>query len=122
MDRYRLPCTVVPSRYEIELEPDLERGKFTGRETVDVTVRETVQEIILNAADLEIRAASIRGERGIEQNALVTIEGAEERLRLRFPEPLQPGDALPLDHLACGIGALGAYIELRKDAASLLLP
>ena len=91
MDRYRLPCTVVPTRYEIELEPDLARGKFTGRETVDVTVRETVQEIILNAADLEVRTASIRSECGTEQNALVTLEEAEERLRLRFPEPLRPG-------------------------------
>jgi puromycin-sensitive aminopeptidase len=91
MDRYRLPCTVVPSRYEIELEPDLARGKFRGRETVDVTVRETLQEIILNAADLEIQTASIRSECGTEQNALVTLEEAEERLRLRFPEPLRPG-------------------------------
>ena len=76
MDRYRLPCTVVPTRYEIELEPDLARGKFTGRETVDVTVRETVQEIILNAADLEIQIASIWSECGTEQNALVTLEEA----------------------------------------------
>lgn len=91
MRSYRLPWTVVPSRYEIELEPDLGRGRFTGRETIEVAVKEPVQEIVLNAADLEIHAAGIRDKEGREWNATVSLDEATERAHLLFPKPLQPG-------------------------------
>jgi hypothetical protein len=39
---YRLPTSVVPSRYEIRLTPDLDAASFAGEETVTVTVRESV--------------------------------------------------------------------------------
>ncbi|MEI8190307.1 MAG: M1 family metallopeptidase [candidate division NC10 bacterium] len=91
MRSYRLPWTVVPSRYEIELEPDLGRGRFTGRETIEVAVKEPVQEIVLNAADLEIHAAGIRDKEGREWNATVSLDEATERAHLLFPKPLPPG-------------------------------
>ena len=91
MRSYRLPWTVVPSRYEIELEPDLGRGRFTGRETIEVAVKEPVQEIVLNAADLEIHAAGIRDKEGREWSATMSLDEENERMRLAFPEPLQPG-------------------------------
>ena len=52
MDRYRLPRTVVPSRYDLRLEPDLAAATFAGRVEIAVTVREPVEEIVLNAAEL----------------------------------------------------------------------
>ena len=57
MDPYRLPRTVVPSRYELRLEPDLANATFTGEVTISVSMRERVGEIFLNAAELEVRDA-----------------------------------------------------------------
>jgi hypothetical protein len=57
---YRLPTTVVPSRYDIRLEPDLDAATFAGHETVAITVSEPVGEILLNAAELVIRSVSVQ--------------------------------------------------------------
>src|SRR3989304_3510502 len=64
-DPHRLPRTVVPDRYEIRLEPDLERLTFTGDEMVTVTMHEPVTEIVLNAAELQIQQVSTRGAAGL---------------------------------------------------------
>ena len=88
---YRLPTAVVPRRYELRLAPDLRAGRFTGEETVEVTVREQVREVILNAVQLEIRSASIQHGQGRTLKATVTPEEATERIRLDFGEALSPG-------------------------------
>jgi puromycin-sensitive aminopeptidase len=51
-DPYRLPRHVVPTRYELRLEPDLGNATFTGRETVTVTVTQPTTTIVMNAVDL----------------------------------------------------------------------
>ena len=52
--RYRLPRTVIPSRYGLVLEPDLAAGTFVGTEDIAVAVHEPVTEIVMNAVDLDI--------------------------------------------------------------------
>ena len=37
-DRYRLPRSVIPSRYDLTIEPDLEAATFSGTEAVTVEV------------------------------------------------------------------------------------
>src|SRR5262249_10040210 len=48
MNPYRLPQSVVPSRYDLRLEPDLAAARFAGEARITLTVRETVAEIVLN--------------------------------------------------------------------------
>src|SRR3990170_4806775 len=50
LDPFRLPRTVSPSRYEIELEPDLAGASFHGYVHVVVTAADAVPELVLNAA------------------------------------------------------------------------
>jgi puromycin-sensitive aminopeptidase len=92
VEPYRLPWSVVPSRYAIRLEPDLLAGTYTGEETVEVTVREPVQEIVLNAADLTILEARLDDGRRKTLKGTATIEAATERARLQFPETIVPGN------------------------------
>ena len=69
---YRLPRTVVPRRYELRLEPDLEAFSFAGTVGVDIDVVEPVGEIVLNAAELEISRRAIWTEwhwRGLNTTA-----------------------------------------------------
>ena len=56
---YRLPYSVVPSRYRLTLVPDLAAGTFTGDVAIDVTVSEPVTDIVLNAAELTIGSAAL---------------------------------------------------------------
>ena len=61
---YRLPYTVVPSRYRLTLVPDLAAATFTGEVSIDVTVAEPVTDIVLNAAELTIDSAALTPTEG----------------------------------------------------------
>jgi puromycin-sensitive aminopeptidase len=89
---YRLPPTVVPTRYDLRLDPDLQTGTFAGEETVAITVRQPVEEIWLNAAELTIGAVRAEGPGGRALDGTATLEPETERARLAFPARLEPGE------------------------------
>lgn len=88
---YRLPRTVVPSRYEIRLAPDLNTFKFTGEEVVHVEVVKPVSEILLNAIELEIQSAEIANDAGTKYGAKITLQEADERAVLKFDQEIPAG-------------------------------
>src|SRR5262245_9857187 len=61
LDPYRLPRTAIPSRYELELVPSLESATFDGRVEIQVDVIEPASELVLNAAELQIRECDVDG-------------------------------------------------------------
>ena len=83
---YRLPRTVIPVRYQIKLSPDLENFKFDGQVIIEVDVKQSVNEVLLNALELEIHEASAGS-----QEAVFTLLPEQERLKLAFKEALKPG-------------------------------
>ncbi|MEX0791023.1 MAG: M1 family metallopeptidase, partial [Actinomycetota bacterium] len=89
-DRYRLPRTVVPSRYELTLEPDLQAARFAGEVAISVEVREPVDEIVLNAKELQIDEAWLERE-GIRLEASASFEADTERCRLKLSGTAEPG-------------------------------
>jgi puromycin-sensitive aminopeptidase len=91
VDPYRLPRAVVPSRYDIRLEPDLTTLTFRGEETIAVDVIEPVSEILLNAIELTVDEAVVVDGRGREQRATVSLDETTERCRLAVAEPLATG-------------------------------
>ena len=90
-DPYRLPRHVIPSRYELHLEPDLHARTFSGQETITLEVKRDTAEIVLNAAELDIFTALIDGPAGVHQKGHITLQPERERCTIRFSSPLVPG-------------------------------
>src|SRR5262249_13049438 len=93
MDRYRLPRTAVPRRYDLRLEPDLARATFAGEVVVDLLLHEKLSTIVLNAAELTIHSASVRTASGTVE-ARIALDEPAERCRLQFDELLPATEVL----------------------------
>jgi puromycin-sensitive aminopeptidase len=95
MDPYRLPRHILPTRYDIRLEPDLTAETFEGDVTISLRVLHPASEIVLNAAaELEIskEEVEIEDESGALQRAeRVELEEETERCHLTFPDTIMPG-------------------------------
>jgi len=93
VNSHRLPRTVVPSRYDIRLEPDLERATYAGEEIVRVEVRDETDDVQLNAVELTITSVVAEGEEGARLEGTASLDPAtEDRVHLRFPRALRPGE------------------------------
>ena len=84
----KLPKTVVPVHYAIELTPNLESLALAGSEAVDIDVREPTAKLILNAVDITIDAATVDDD---AQRADIALDAATETATLSFAQPLTKG-------------------------------
>lgn len=92
LDPYRLPRTVLPSRYDLTLEPDLEQATFTGAVAIDVEVTDAVDAIWLNAAELAITSAVLEDAAGNHTPITdITLLADQERLRLGLAQVIPGG-------------------------------
>ena len=86
LDPYRLPRAAVPRHYDVELTPDLAAATFEGRVTIDVELVEPVEELVLNAIELDILDVTVDGS-----DAGHRLEPETERLFVVPIGGLQPG-------------------------------
>ncbi|HEU5407798.1 MAG TPA: M1 family metallopeptidase, partial [Nitrospira sp.] len=91
-DPYRLPRHVIPTRYDLRLEPDLTAATFTGKVTIAITVKQTTQTILLNAVDLLLQSAVAEDSNQRQFKALIELEEKTQRAELSFQESIQPGE------------------------------
>lgn len=68
----RLPTHVVPSRYELELEPDLDAASFRGSVRIDVEILDATDEIVCHAAELDILGATVQLAHGDRRRIVPT--------------------------------------------------
>jgi puromycin-sensitive aminopeptidase len=89
---YRLPRTVVPTRYDLTLEPDLDAGTFDGTVQATLEVREPVTEIVLNANELRLDDAALVAADGrtVEVSKILTDDDVE-RATVDLAETAEPG-------------------------------
>jgi puromycin-sensitive aminopeptidase len=90
---YRLPTNVTPERYELKLTPDLTTWTFSGDERISIHVHEPVRKIILNAAELELHAVSLKTADGKVREGHVNLDAENEQATLSFAEPVPVGRA-----------------------------
>ncbi|CAF4239616.1 unnamed protein product, partial [Adineta steineri] len=55
----RLSQTVVPTHYDLTIQPYVDTFKFNGEVTIHIQVREPTDTVILYAADLQVDNAKI---------------------------------------------------------------
>jgi puromycin-sensitive aminopeptidase len=91
VDPFRLPQHASPTRYDLQLEPDLTALTFTGEETVTLDVAAPTAEIVLNAVELTIGEATITSARGDSLRGVAVADEPAERCRITFPSTLAPG-------------------------------
>ncbi len=84
----RLPKTVIPIHYAIELEPNLENLTLAGSELIDIDVREPTDKLVLNAVGMTFSDAGIDAS---ASRATIVLDGAAETATLTFAQPLAVG-------------------------------
>lgn len=92
LDPYRLPRHIVPTRYDLRLEPDLATAAFLGRETITLTVTQATTVIVLNAVELTVGNAILEDAQGGRQQASIESDESLQRCRLTIPQPMAPGE------------------------------
>src|SRR5580698_4628859 len=86
---FRLPRTIEPETYSIELEPDIATATFSGTVRIDAVVHETTDQIVLNAAELAISDVEVLTSDGI--TVLCSVSFNDELEQVTF----EPADLLP---------------------------
>ncbi len=111
---YRLPRHAVPTHYDIHLEPDLEALTFTGAVGVDLEIVETASVIVLNAAEIEVRSATIADGPSVTS---ITHDEETQRVTLSLDSEVQPGSyRLEMEHTGAINDQLrGMYRAVYKD-------
>ncbi len=84
----KLPKSVVPTHYAIELVPNLQALSIAGSETVEIEVREPASRVVLNAVNIEIADAGIDDG---AQRAEISLDTRAETATLSFAAPLATG-------------------------------
>ena len=90
---HRLPTSVVPTNYVLELTPDIEAARFSGRALITLDVREDVTAIQFNAIDLELSSITVTDGRGQIQTPTAELDTTFERATLHLTSPLSAGAA-----------------------------
>jgi puromycin-sensitive aminopeptidase len=97
-DPYRLPRHALPTRYDVHLEPDLDRASFEGSVTVDVDIVDDATELMLNAAELTIHEVTVDGEA-----APFELDEKTERVTIALSPPRLAGSSAKLGFRFTGI-------------------
>ncbi|MFB9266855.1 M1 family metallopeptidase [Bradyrhizobium erythrophlei] len=84
----KLPKTVIPLSYAIELTPDFASLALPGVETVDIEVREPTAQLTLNAINTTFGVAMIDDG---AQRAEVSTDAVAQTATLTFAKPLAAG-------------------------------
>ncbi|AEJ41873.1 putative peptidase M1, membrane alanine aminopeptidase [Sulfobacillus acidophilus TPY] len=87
---YRLPRTVVPRLYRLEITPDVEQGTFKGTAAIEVEVLQPVTEFVMNAVNLTLTEVSLV-DRGTTQTGQVAYRPEDEQVVVTWPGTVDPG-------------------------------
>ncbi len=88
----RLPAGVMPAHYDLTVTPDLAAATFSGDETIEVTIEKPTRAIVLNAAEIRFKQATVAW--GVRtRSAAVTLDSQTEQATLSVGAVVPAGPA-----------------------------
>ena len=90
-ESFRLPRTIEPEIYHIEIEPDVASATFSGTVRIDANILETVGQIVLNAAELAISDVEVLTADGVTVMCSVSFDDELEQVTFQPADLLPPG-------------------------------
>jgi aminopeptidase N len=84
----KLPKTVVPIHYALELAPDLDKLKVAGNVAIDIEVRASADRLVLNALGMTFASASVDGAGPASD---IAFDADAQTVTLTFAQPLEIG-------------------------------
>ena len=102
-DPYRLPTDAAPSRYDVRLRPELDAATFSGEVTIQLDLASTAEQLMLNAAELDITSCRVDGE-----DASWELDAETERMIVT------PATPLTGPHATLAIGFDGVLNDLLR--------
>ena len=88
---FRLPRTVEPERYRLEIEPEVASATFSGTVALDAVIHEAVDQIVLNAAELAVSDVEVFAADGSTTSCTVTFDDELEQVVFRSASTIPPG-------------------------------
>ena len=85
----KLPKEVRPTEYAIRIVPDIDKLTFAGLETIQLDVQKPVAQLVLNALEMEVTAASV-DKQPLKKKSIV-LNAADQTLTLILPNDLPLG-------------------------------
>ncbi|CAF2515714.1 unnamed protein product [Rotaria sp. Silwood2] len=88
----RLPKSIVPTHYDLTIQPNLDKFKFNGDVNIHLKVQEPTSSIVLYAAELEVDNAKVKSTSKDEQEGKIEYDKEGERITVNFDKKLETGD------------------------------
>ena len=89
-----LPANITPIKYQLTLEPNLDRFNFQGTETVEIEVLEPTSTITLNSIEIAIRTCGLTLSDGSVMTPYDTVlDDSDETATFKFDSTIPPGPA-----------------------------
>lgn len=113
IDDVRLPKTVKPIKYHIQITTDFKTNSFEGHEYVEMKILEETSKLVLNMKEIEITSAAlITSKLSFLEVKNIEIDREKQRTTLCFDNELQKG---------CSNLYITFKGSLKKDMAGLYL-
>ncbi|HEX6375280.1 MAG TPA: M1 family metallopeptidase [Allosphingosinicella sp.] len=88
----QLPANVRPVSYAILVQPDAAKLRFAGSVLSHIDVLEATDEIVMNAADLDIQSAElVSGVNDTVEASRISLDREKQTVSIRFAKAIAPG-------------------------------
>ncbi|XP_056129079.1 leucyl-cystinyl aminopeptidase isoform X2 [Lampris incognitus] len=100
--KLRLPVSIQPLNYDLNLNPDLKTMTFTGHTVITMLVLHNTKRIVLHSADLNITKSTLKLDDNTSIDVTVLEYKPRQQIAVKFTEELKAGQhcVLTLDYSA----------------------